>query len=132
MPWVEIKKKGEVVYLQQKQRKKKEGLRRVESEEEVHICELEQGVNLGQEDEDDEAMKPYVFKSNKLCVFAGYQRTNEQGHWSGCVMKRKEDEYILFQSIINKPNQIFGEEESGTTLSHSEELVMKLDSTSLD
>ena len=47
-------------------------------------------------------------------------------------MKRKEDEDLLSQSIREKPNQNFGEEESGIALSHSEEPVIKLDSTSLD
>ena len=98
--------------MQQNQSKKKEGLNRVESEEEVHIYELEQGVILGQDDEDDEAMKHYVFKFNKLCVFAGYQRSNEGRQ--------------RFEAIMQKE-----EEEDGMALSHREELVKEFNSTSL-
>ena len=72
-----LKRKVKWHALQQKQRKKKEGLSRIESKEEVHICEPKQGVILGQDDEDDEALEPYVFKFNELCVFAGYQRSNK-------------------------------------------------------
>ena len=72
-----LKRKVNWYALQHKQRQKREGISRVESEKEVHICEPKQGVIHGQDDEDDEAMKPYAFKFNKLCVFAGYHRSNE-------------------------------------------------------
>ena len=39
---------------------------------------------------------------------------------------------MLSQSIQENPNQNFGEEEDGTTLSHSEEPARELNSTSLD
>jgi len=72
-----------------------ENLREAESEMEVFIFEPKQGEILGEEDngrlakdlmdywnsseqfedmltrEADEAVKPYVFKSHSLCVFAG-------------------------------------------------------------
>lgn len=57
--------------LKQKQRKKNEGLGTFESKKKVHICELEQCVILGEE---DEAMKPYVLNTNGLCVFANGKR----------------------------------------------------------
>ena len=80
MSLVEVEKKGEMVYFEE-EAKVEEGrsLSRGESQEEVYICEPEQGVILGKNDEDDEAMKPYVFKFNELCVFTGYQRINEEG-----------------------------------------------------
>ena len=83
---VKLNRKLNWYALQHKQRQKKEGLSRVESEVEVHICEPEQGVILGKEDEDYAAMKPYVFKFNELCVFAGYQTRNERRQWFETVM----------------------------------------------
>ena len=76
-------------------------------------------------------MKPYVFKFNDLCVFAGYQVSNERRKWFEIVMQ-KEDEDMLYQSIKEKPIQNFGEEEDGMALSHSEEPTRELNSTSLD
>lgn len=32
-------------------------------------------------------MKPYVFKYDEFCVFAGYQRSNKEGQWSKTIMK---------------------------------------------
>ena len=75
-------------------------------------------------------MKPCVFKSNKLCVFLGYQRSSEEGQWFETVMKEEEDEDMFFQSIREKSNQSFGEVD-GIALSRIEEFVMKSNSTSL-
>ena len=47
-------------------------------------------------------------------------------------MYKEEDEDMLSQSIKEKKNHNFGEEEDGMALSHSEEHVRELNSTSLD
>ena len=53
--------------LHQKKMKKKEGLNKIESEEEVHIYEPDQGVILGKENEDVEVVKPMFFRLISVC-----------------------------------------------------------------
>ena len=112
--------------------RKRKGLVELSQKGKFTSVNLNKGVILGHDNEDDEAMKPYVFKFNELCVFAGYQKSNEGRQWFEIVMHKEEDEGMLSQNIKVKPNQNFGEGEDGTTLSHSEEPTRELNSTSLD
>jgi hypothetical protein len=101
------------------------------TEEEVHFCEPEQGGILGEDEEEErhveslmnylgssdqhedvlteeenEASKPYVFKSDNLCMIAGCAR-EEVGQSSGTVIKTVEDGDMLSESIATEHNQNF-------------------------
>jgi hypothetical protein len=94
----------------------------LENEEEICICEPEQGLILGESGEADkglleslvgyldtenvqeilviessnEAMEPYGFKTNNLCVNAGF---NGDGNPSNDVIKMKDSRRMSLQSI---------------------------------
>lgn len=70
------------------------------------------------------------FKTIKLCVFAGC-KDNKRKKFPETIMKKEEHDDMLVKIIREEPKNNFGEEESGTSLSHSEKPNVEMDSTSL-
>ena len=115
-----------------------EELRKAELKMDVSICGPEQGEILGEEinEEDlmndwdsseeakdvlvreaDEAMKPYIFKSHSLCMFAGCAKEGEQSDGTVTEMKENLKEKCDGKCLL---------EEKGTDLLQQEEIINEL------
>jgi ribosomal protein L29 len=115
------------------------------TEEEVHYCEPKQGDIHGEEDEEeerlttilmnylersyqhedvlieasDEAIEPYAFETDNLCIVAGY-KNDGVGKSFRIVMRIEKDERILLggRKEEHNPNYVMKKDE--TRLSHKE------------